>query len=146
MTDTPPGQGIPGPFPRRFRRTTLKDVALAAGVSPALVSMALAGRPGPSAVSAARVLEVAQQMGYRPDRAASLLARRKTGLIGLIMTPSNPYHGEVTEAVLERAHERGYEVLLSAVSPRHGYSESLDVLVNSRCEGLVLLNPRISAP
>ena len=127
------------------RRPTLKDVAREAGVSPALVSMVLSGRPGPSAASAARVLNIADQMGYKPDRAASMLARHRTGLVGVTTTPSNPYHGVVVEEIITRAHDRGYEVLLSAMSPRHDYRESLESLVSSRCEALVLLNPQLPA-
>lgn len=128
---------------RGTQRPTLKDVAHEARVSPGLVSMVLSGRPGPSASTAARVLEVADRMGYRPDRAASMLARHRTGLVGVTLTPSNPYHGAIVEEVIVRAHDRGYEVLVSAMSPRHDYRASLESLVNSRCEALVLLNPQL---
>lgn len=135
------GGGAPSRGVRK--RPTLKDVAQEAGVSPALVSMVLSGRPGPSPASASRILEVADKMGYRPDRAASLLARHRTGLVGVTITPTNPYHGAVVEELLTRAHDRGYEVLLSAMSPRHDYRQSLESLVSSRCEALVLLNPQL---
>lgn len=126
------------------RRPTLKDVAKGAGVSPALASMVLSGRPGPSAATGARILEVAERMGYRPDRAASMLARRRTHLIGVTITPSNPYHGVVVEEIITRAHDQGFEVVLSAMSPRHDYRDSLESLVSSRCEALVLLNPQLN--
>lgn len=129
---------------RPQRRPTLADVARTAGVSPALVSMVLSGRPGPSAATAARIIEVADGMGYRPDRAASVLARRHTGQIGVTLTTSNPYHGTVVEEILGRAHDAGYEVVLSPMSPRYDYRESLETLVNSRCEALILLNPQMS--
>ena len=47
---------------RPQRRPTLADVARTAGVSPALVSMVLSGRPGPSAATAARIIEVADNL------------------------------------------------------------------------------------
>lgn len=125
------------------RRITLKDVAREAGVSPALVSMVLGGRPGPSEATARRILDVAERMGYTPDRAASMLARSRTGLIGVTITPSNPYHGDVVEEIITRAHDRGFEILLSAMSPRHHYRDSLAALLGSRCEALVLLNPQL---
>lgn len=131
---------------RPSRRPILADVAREAGVSPALVSMVLSGRPGPSAASAARIMEVADSMGYRPDRAASVLAKRHTGQIGVTLTTSNPYHGTVVEEILGRAHDAGYEVVLAPMSPRYDYRESLETLVNSRCEALILLNPQLSGP
>lgn len=127
------------------RRVTLSDVAREAGVSSGLVSMVLSGRPGPSPATATRVNEVAQRMGYRPDRAASLLARRHTGQIGVTLTPSNPYHGAVVEEILAYAHDCGYEVVLSPVSARHDDREAVEALVNSRCEALILLNPQLAA-
>lgn len=137
------GQGARTASRSSGRRPTLKDVASQAGVSPALVSMVLSGSPGPSSATAERVIEVADRMGYRPHRAASLLARRRTGLVGVTTTPSNPYHGVVVEEIIARAHDRGFEVLLSPMSPRHDYRDSLEALVNSRCEALVLLNPQL---
>lgn len=130
--------------PAGRRRVTLADVAQEAGVSPGLASMALSGRPGPSAESAAKVLDVAERLGYKPDRVASLLARRRTGLIGVTMSPANPYHGDIVEAVLAHVHDRGFEVLLSPMSPRHDYREALESLLSSRCEALVLMNPQIT--
>lgn len=130
---------------KQRRRPTLADVAREAGVSPALVSMVLSGRPGPSAASAAGVMDVAARMGYRPDRAASLLARRHTGQIGVTVTPSSAYHGTVVEEILAHAHDAGFDVVLSPVSPRHDYRQSLEALTNSRCEVLILLNPPLSA-
>ena len=64
------------------RRPRLDDVAAAAGVSPATVSLVLRGVAGPSVTTRERVLEAAAQLGYRPDRAASLLASRRSRLIG----------------------------------------------------------------
>lgn len=136
-------QGASG-TPGGRRRVTLSDVAREAGVSSGLVSMVLSGRPGPSPTTAARINEVAQRMGYRPDRAASLLARRNTGQLGVTLTPSNPYHGAVVEEILAYAHDCGYEVVLSPVSPRHDDREAVEALVNSRCEALILLNPQLS--
>ena len=59
---------------RGSRRIRLEDVAARVGMSPASVSMVLSGAPGPSAATRERVLEAAAELGYRPDRTASLLA------------------------------------------------------------------------
>lgn len=58
---------LPGVRPHR---PTITDVARAAGVSTAVVSYALNGRPGVSAATRARVLRVAEEFGWRPDVAA----------------------------------------------------------------------------
>lgn len=54
----------------RAHRPTITDVARAAGVSTAVVSYALNGRPGVSAATRERVLRVAEEFGWRPDVAA----------------------------------------------------------------------------
>jgi DNA-binding LacI/PurR family transcriptional regulator len=75
---------VEGPFgaqnpsnPSERRRPTFKDVADEAGVSIALASMIVAGKSGPRATTAARVLQIANRIGYRPNRTASQLARRR---------------------------------------------------------------------
>lgn len=55
-----------GPAPR----ATIADIAKAAGVSIAVVSYALNGRPGVSAATRERVLRVADEFGWRPSAAA----------------------------------------------------------------------------
>ncbi|WP_088312429.1 LacI family DNA-binding transcriptional regulator [Kineosporia sp. R_H_3] len=135
------GGAVPG---QGRRRLTLQDIADAAGVSPGLVSMVLRGRPGPNADTAARVTEVAQRLGYRANRTASQLASRRTRLLGVTMTPGNPYHGELVEEILQRTHERGYEVLLSPVTRTHEELSSIQTLVDSRCEVVVLLNSTLT--
>ena len=58
-------------------RSSLVDVARAAGVSLATVDRVLNGRPGVRPATAERVHAAVQQLGYRPDPAAARLARVK---------------------------------------------------------------------
>src|SRR3954463_11639267 len=52
------------------RPAGIKDIALALGVSIGTVDRALHGRAGINAMTRARVLKMAQTMGYRPNFAA----------------------------------------------------------------------------
>ncbi len=65
------------------KRPTILDVAAAAGVSKSLVSMVLRGDPGPSAASRAAVAEAVAAIGYRPNRAAAILAAGRTNTVGI---------------------------------------------------------------
>jgi DNA-binding LacI/PurR family transcriptional regulator len=127
------------------RRPRLDDVAAAAGVSPATVSLVLRGVAGPSAATRERVLQTAAQLGYRPDRAASLLASRRSRLIGVVMEIANPFHAQLVEDVQEAAERRGYDLVLSAVTRRHDERRAVETLLDSRCEALVLLGPQAPA-
>ncbi|MFJ4108173.1 LacI family DNA-binding transcriptional regulator [Oerskovia enterophila] len=66
------------------RRTTITDVARAAGVSIAVVSYALNGRPGVSDRTRRRVLQVAEELGWRPSVAARTL-RGAAGSVALVL-------------------------------------------------------------
>ena len=124
-------------------RPTIKDVAARAGVSKGMVSLALRGAPGPSAQTAARVLQAAADLGYRADRAASSLALRRTRLLGIVMTVRNAFHAELVEELQAAAEEAGYDVVLGAVSRTRGERAAVETLLDSRCEALLLLGPEL---
>jgi DNA-binding LacI/PurR family transcriptional regulator len=123
------------------RRPRLEDVAARVGMSPASVSMVLSGAPGPSAATRERVLEAAAELGYRPDRTASLLARRRTHLVGVQMQVGSAFHAELVEDLHEAAERRGYDIVLSAVTRTRDERRATETLVDFRCEALVLLGP-----
>jgi len=129
------------PLPPARRAPTLGDVAAAAGVSKALASLALRGADGPSAASRARVEEVAARLGYRADRAASLLARRRSHLLGVVMQVRSSYHAELVDHVQAAADEAGYEMVLSPVTRTHDEERAVRTLLDERCEALLLLGP-----
>lgn len=127
------------------RRPKLEDVAAEVGVSTASVSLVLRGVPGPSAVTRSRVLEAATRLGYRPDRAASLLARRRSGVLGVVFDVRSDHHGELIEELQEAAEQRGYDVVLSTVTRTRDERRAVETLVDSRCEALVLLGSEAPA-
>ena len=123
------------------RRPRLDDVAADVGVSPATVSLVLRGVPGPSAGTRDRVLAAAARLGYRPDRAASVLASRRSRSIGVLIDVSNPFHGQLVEDLHEAADRHGYDLVLSTVTRSRDERRAEETLLDSRCEALVLLGP-----
>ena len=67
-------------------KVTIFDVAKASGVSSSAVSYALNGKPGVSDTTRAKVLQVARELGWKPNGAAQSLAQAKTRRIGLILS------------------------------------------------------------
>src|SRR5215207_6631650 len=126
---------------RSSRRPRLEDVAERVGMSPASVFAVSFKNPGPSAATRERVLEAAAELGYRPDRTASLLARRRTHLVGVLLQVSSPFHAQLAEDLHEAADRRGYDVVLSAVTRARDERRATETLVDFRCEALVLLGP-----
>ena len=127
------------------RRPRLGDVAAAAGVSPATVSLVLRNVAGPSAATRERVLEAAARLDYRPDRAASLLASRRSRLVGVVMDIANPFHAQVVADVQEAAERHGYDLVLSAVTRSRDERRAVETLLDSRCEALVLIGTQAPA-
>ena len=123
------------------QRPTMADVAVRAGVSRTLVSFVLSGKPGASEETRRRVLEVADEIGYRPDSAAQLLARGRSRTIGVLMDLRQPFHAEMVTDVYPAAEGAGHDVLLTANLPDREESESIESLISHRCGGLILLGP-----
>lgn len=127
--------------PQRPRRPTLEDVARAAGVSRALVSIVIRQAPGASDETRRRVLQVAAHLGYRPDARARLLARSRTQLIGVVFNVQHAFHADLLAGIYDAADAVAYEVVLSGTTPGHDERRAVDALLGYRCDALVLLGP-----
>ena len=129
---------------RGDRRPRIADVAAAAGVSPALVSIVIRAVPGASAATRERVLAIADELGYRPDQRARMLRRQRSRLLGVSFEVRQPFHGDLVEGLYAAAEDAGYEVVLSAVAPSRDEERAAQTLLDNRCEAMILLGP--SAP
>jgi LacI family fructose operon transcriptional repressor len=90
----------------------IKDVARAAGVSPATVSRVLGDGPV-SAELRAQVEAAVRETGYRPNLSARRLRSRNARTIGLIVADiANPFFTALSRAVEEEAYRQGLRVIL----------------------------------
>ncbi len=128
-----------------MREPTMADVARAAGVSKALVSIAFRGAPGVSEVTRDRIFVTAQQIGYRANRTASLLKLHRTRHLGVVVNLRSAFHAELAEHLQDAADEAGYEVVLSAVTGRRDERQAVETLLDYRCEAAILLGSELSA-
>jgi DNA-binding LacI/PurR family transcriptional regulator len=67
------------------KRPTIAEIARRAGVSIGAVSYALNGRPGVSAQTRQRIIDIANEMGWRPSIAARALSGSRAHAVGLIL-------------------------------------------------------------
>ncbi len=139
MTSTPNG-----PPAGTGRPPTLQDVAARAGVSRALVSIVIRGVPGASEATRHRVLGIADELGYRPDGRARLLAAGRSRLIGVTLALNNPFHSDVAEGIYAAAEAHGYQVVLSAVTGARAPERAVETLLDYRCEAAILLGPLVA--
>ncbi|QWW19990.1 LacI family DNA-binding transcriptional regulator [Schaalia sp. 19OD2882] len=78
-----------------MKKTTIKDIAEKAGVSPTAVSFTLNGRPGVGQETRERILTVAHEAGWTPSPRAQALSRARADAIGLVITrPDDSYASE----------------------------------------------------
>lgn len=100
---------------RTIKRVTLRDVALAAGVSHQTVSRAINGKGEIDPATQQRVLDVARQMRYRPSRFGRGLTRPDVVSVGLVVPDVvNPFFPEFVAGVIAAADERDWQVLVAS--------------------------------
>jgi LacI family transcriptional regulator len=94
--------------------TTMRDVALRAGVSLPTVSYVVNNGPRPvSASTRAKVLEVINELGYKPNQLAKSLARKNTRAIALIVPNSSDlFFARLAQVVEEAAYSAGYNLFI----------------------------------
>jgi DNA-binding LacI/PurR family transcriptional regulator len=141
MTGLPP---LPKP-PARPKPPTIREVASAAGVSTALVSVIFRGAPGASEQTRARVFAAAEQLGYRANRTASLMKLRHTRHLGVTLNVRSAFEAELTENIQAAASELGYEIVLSLVTATHDENRAIETLLSFRCEAVILLGSQLPA-
>lgn len=69
----------------RPERVTIRDIARRLQLSKASVSYALNGRPGVSAETRRRVLDLAEEIGFHASSAAVALSASRSGTIGIVI-------------------------------------------------------------
>src|SRR4051794_1865285 len=119
----------------------MTDVAAKVGVSRALVSLVFRGQPGASQETRDRVFAAADELGYRPDNAARLLARGRSRTLGVMVTVHQSFQADLVEGIYPEAERLGYDVLLSATAPARDEAKAVEALLSHRCEALILLGP-----
>ncbi|MEV4274561.1 LacI family DNA-binding transcriptional regulator [Actinoplanes xinjiangensis] len=123
-------------------RTTVQDVARAAGVSVSTVSRALTGGSvSPSTREA--VMAVAHRLGYQPNRAARGLITGRTGNLGLIVPDlRNPFFADVAKGVTARARAVDCGVFISDTDEDPVAELEAIATLRHNTDGILLCSPR----
>lgn len=127
------------------RPVSIRDVAARAGVSRQTVSRVLNGLPGMTEETAARVRQVMEEVGYRPNRAARILASSRHRTIGLITTAPTMFGPASIALAIERAaRAHGYQLTMISVPTQtdEELSSALDELLWQGVDGLIVIAPQ----
>lgn len=127
----------------------LADIAKRAGVSIAAVSIAL-NKGESTRISPGRrkkILQIASEMGYKPNELARALAERRTRLLGLVVPLRDPiffnqFIAQALSGIQSTLMRRGYNLLVFSPSGKPG-RETRDQILESRfTDGLIFINTR----
>lgn len=115
----------------------LRDLAREVGVHPSTISRVLSGDPSArlAETTRARILELAAETGYRPNRLARSLKTQRTHILGMLIPDiTNPFFSSMFRAVEDVAGHAGYNVILCNTDDR---ADRFGQHVNTLCDGHV---------
>ncbi len=128
------------------RRASIDTVARIAGVSKSTVSNVFTGRKKVTPDIRTRILEIAAKTGYQPHYAARVLATRKTGMIGVLVSELyNPNTSAIVQNLEQALRARNYKLLLGLNygNPDNG-REYLKQFAAGMVDGIVNLLSEVS--
>lgn len=126
----------------------MREVAALAGVSHQTVSRVINGHPSIRPTTRDRVLQVIEEVKYRPNSAARALATRRSSRIGVVVDSAIKFGPNATlRAVEESAREAGYSVSSVTVAEDRALSakSAVDHLLSQGIDALCIIAPRSSS-
>lgn len=125
-------------------RTSIKDIALRAGVSNATVSLVLNGKEKEGRIRAEvaeRVREVAKEMNYEPNILARSLRMGRSKTIGVIVADiSNSFFANLTFHIQEFAEACGYAALIANTNESgEKMGRMINVLKSHQVDGFIIV-------
>lgn len=125
---------------------TIQDVAREAGVSVSTVSRSFTAPDLVREETRHFVLQTAERLGYRPNRAARGLITGRTGNLGVIVPDlSNPFFPTVLKGIQSRAREADYAVFLADTDENPNEEVTLVQAMAKQVDGVILCSSRMSS-
>lgn len=108
------------------RRVTIREIAEEAGASKSAVSLVLNGQPGVGEELRRRILEITEQLGWRPNAHARALSSARAYTVGLVVArepevlAEDPFFPRFLAGVETALSARGYSLSLAVVTGGRG--------------------------
>lgn len=91
----------------------IKDIAKAANVSISTVSYALNGSSKVTEKTRAKIVKIAEELNYIPNRAGRNLRKKETQIIGVYLaTYGGTFYGDLLEGIMSTAKENNYDMIV----------------------------------
>ncbi len=119
---------------------TIKDVARQAGVSHPTVSRALRGDPLVAPETAARIKDIASELGYVPSATARSLKTSHSRVVGVIVNRiSDAFYSEVLDGIQDTCYANGYSLFLASADNNLEREKALvHAMTERRVDGLIV--------
>lgn len=122
---------------------TLRDIAGQVGVNISTVSRALNNKASVSEDTKKRICQVAQMLGYRPNRVARSLVTQETNTLGLVMPAirclGHTLFCSMLEGIYQEVQRLGYSLSFSVADVDiQGEEAAIRKLEENRVDGLIL--------
>ena len=129
--------------PHSQYRTTIRQVAVCAGVSHQTVSRVINGSERVSPETKARVETAITELGYTPNAIARYMAQGRTRTFACISPNLTDYtFASIIEGAEIEARRHGYFIITASAPDEEAFGTLVDQLVSSRrTEGLMVINP-----
>ncbi|QZT36750.1 LacI family transcriptional regulator [Halosquirtibacter xylanolyticus] len=118
---------------------TIHDIAKKLGISSSTVSRALNNNSRISDKTKAKVLELANELGYKPNAAATALRMKRTKTIGLIIPKINRhFFSDAINGVEKYAKSKGYNVIITQSNESEAQEkECIQTLLHAGVDGII---------
>lgn len=128
----------------------IRDIAAAAGVSPATVSNALNGKPGVSKAVTEQIIALAARMGYEPGKPRTEPERQYVRLVmykshGLVVKETE-FFAELIESIQLECQQARLELIISHINAHMDRDFRLRIrdICAEECAGILLLGTEMS--
>ena len=126
------------------KEISIKDIAKAAGASPALVSFVLNGKQKQYRVSDAmveKIREIAKELDYKPNGFAKSLRDGTSHTIGVIVSDiSNQFFADIVKNIETTAEEYGYMALFASSDERADKLADLtEKMLRKEVDGMIVV-------
>ena len=121
---------------------TIKDVAKMAGVSISTVSRVINDSKPVSPEVRKKVLDIIEEIGYKPNEVARTLVTKKSFLIGVIVTDiGNSYIAQMVRGIEEVGKMYNYDILLcSSYGDKETELKFIQLFNRKQVEGIILIS------
>lgn len=121
------------------KKSTIKDIAAALGITPSAVSKALNDHPRISEKTKIAVKEAAIQLDYQPNYLSSALRKGKSNLVGVIIPRVNShFFSSVVENIEKVLNLNGYNIIMTQSNELYAKEcQEIDTLLKIQVDGII---------